>query len=308
MLVGLSTSDDAAVYRVSDELAIVQTVDFFTPIVDGPYEFGAIAAANSLSDVYAMGARPVLAMNVVGFPKDNPDVPMSVLSEILRGGSDKAAEANVSVVGGHTVYDNEPKYGMSVTGFVHPDQIWRNLGGQPGDSLILTKPVGTGIISTAVRKGEASEEQEREVAQSMAELNKTAAEIASEFSVNACTDITGFGFLGHLREMVADGAVGARIEFASLPVHKGTHDCVKRGFAPGGAVSNLKALGQAVVFSDKIDETDRLILSDPQTSGGLLLAVPAAQAQGLLGKLVEAGLQAACVGELTEDHRGQILV
>ncbi len=306
MLVGTSTADDAAVYRVSDELAIIQTVDFFTPIVDDPHAFGAIAAANSLSDVYAMGGRPVMALNVVGFPNNNPDVPLSVLGEILQGGAAKALEAGIHILGGHTVDDKEPKYGLSVTGFVHPDQIWRNVGGKPGDKLILTKPIGTGIISTAVRKGKASEQIERTVRECMATLNRVAGEAGQEVGVNACTDITGFGLLGHLREMLADGTVGARIAVADVPVIEGTRALMDEGFVPGGTRRNLRALEGHVRFD--VPERAQLLLSDAQTSGGLLFAVATEQAEALLTKLRQGGVEAAEIGELVAEHTGKIHV
>jgi len=306
VLVGTSTADDAAVYRVSDELAIIQTVDFFTPIVDDPHAFGAIAAANSLSDVYAMGGRPVMALNVVGFPNNNPDVPLSVLGEILQGGAAKALEAGIHILGGHTVDDKEPKYGLSVTGFVHPDQIWRNVGGKPGDKLILTKPIGTGIISTAVRKGKASEQIERTVRECMATLNRVAGEAGQEVGVNACTDITGFGLLGHLREMLADGTVGARIAVADVPVIEGTRALMDEGFVPGGTRRNLRALEGHVRFD--VPERAQLLLSDAQTSGGLLFAVATEQAEALLTKLRQGGVEAAEIGELVAEHTGKIHV
>lgn len=308
VLVGTSTSDDAGVYRLSDELAIIQTVDFFTPIADSPYDFGAIAAANSLSDVYAMGGRPVVALNIVGFPKDHPQCPMSVLAEILRGGSDKAREAGVSIIGGHTVDDQEPKYGLSVTGLVHPDRIWRNVGGKPGDKLIATKSLGMGIISTAVRKGAVSEDLERRSVAAMAELNKDAAVVAQRFAVHACTDITGFGFLGHLREMLADGRSGARIQFSAVAVHEGTVALAEAGYIPAGARNNLKNLEAAVDFNRRLTELEKIILCDPQTSGGLLFAVDPKTAQPLLEELKQAGVVASIVGELVDDFHGKISV
>jgi len=305
VLVGTSTADDAAVYRVSDELAIIQTVDFFTPIVDSPYYFGAISAANSISDVYAMGGKPVMALNVVGFPKNREGLPLSVLGEVLEGGADKAREANVAVVGGHTIDDHEPKYGMSVMGFVHPERIWKNIGGKPGDALVLTKPIGTGIISTAMRAGKASDEVGELAIRSMAMLNRAAADAASAFEVHACTDITGFGLLGHLREMLSDGTVGARVEAEAVPLLAGTRELCRAGFVPGGTRRNLAALG-AQVRPGALPEEERLILADAQTSGGLLLALPRAVAKELLDELERAGVMGALIGELVEEHPGII--
>ncbi len=308
MLVGTSTADDAAVYRVSDELAIIQTVDFFTPIVDDPFAFGAIAAANSLSDVYAMGGRPVMALNVVGFPSNNEEVPLSVLGEIMKGGAAKALEAGIYILGGHTVDDKEPKYGLSVTGFVHPDRIWRNVGGKPGDKLILTKPIGTGIISTAVRKGKASEWVEHSVRDWMATLNRAAGEAAQEVGVNACTDITGFGLLGHLREMLGDGTVGARIAVAAVPVIEGTRELMDEGFVPGGTRRNLRSLEGHIRFDEAVAERDQLLLADAQTSGGLLFAVASEKAEELQSGLRCAGVASAPIGELVAEHTGKIHV
>ena len=246
VLVGNSTADDAAVYRISDTLAIVETVDFFTPIVDDPYWYGAIAAANSLSDVYAMGGRPAFALNVVGFPRRSADTPLSFLKEILRGGAEKAKEAGIDIVGGHSIDDNEPKYGLCVTGFVHPDRIWRNVGGRPGDKLVLTKPIGTGIITTALRAGKADDQWVQSAVQSMARLNRTAAELASAVEVHACTDITGFGLLGHLREMLGQGDIGAQLTFSAIPILAGARELAVQGFVPGGTSRNQEFLEACV--------------------------------------------------------------
>lgn len=308
VLVGTKTADDGAVYRVNDELAIIQTVDFFTPIVDDPYMFGAIAAANSLSDVYAMGGRPVLALNIVGFPKNCAATPISVLGDILKGGADKAKEAGIDIVGGHTVEDKEPKYGLCVTGFVHPERIWRNVGAEPGDHLIVTKSLGTGIIATAVRAGKASADVERGAVESMAALNHTAATVASEVGVHACTDITGFGFLGHLRGMLADGIVGARVRWSSIPILDGTLDLALRDFVPGGSRRNAASVEGDVIYDSGLSEIERIILSDAQTSGGLLFAVPSGKAGELLQKLLAAGVVAAIVGEFTTDAPGKVEV
>jgi selenide,water dikinase len=308
VLVGTKTADDAAVYRVSDELAIIQTVDFFTPVVDDPYSFGAISAANAISDVYAMGGRPVFALNIVGFPRDNPDVPMSVLKEILRGGAEKAKEAGVSIVGGHTVDDAEPKYGLCVTGFVHPDRCWKNVGAEPSDKLVLTKPLGTGIITTALRAGKAPKDVTQRAVDTMAALNDNAAEAAAETGVHACTDITGFGFLGHLREMLSHGGVGARVHLAAVPVLEGVRELAGEGHVPGGTRRNKESLDADVTYDPGISEQDRLLLCDAQTSGGLLFAVAAATASELVAHLHAAGVPAVEVGEFVGAPAGRIEV
>ena len=264
-LVGSNTADDAAVYRVSDELAIVQTVDFFTPIVDTPYEFGAISAANSLSDVYAMGARPIFALNVVGFPDQR--LPLSVLKEILLGAQDKADEAGISILGGHTVEDTEPKFGLTVTGVVHPDRVIRNSTARPGDVLILTKPIGLGIITTALKSGLATEEDARQAVAVMASLNKNAAEAMVEMGVSACTDITGFGLLGHLHEMTSGSNVDATIWAEKVPVLPSAKNFASAGQIPGGSQNNLAHIADHVSFDEGISQISRLILADAQTSG-----------------------------------------
>ncbi len=308
MLVGTKTADDAAIYRVSDELALIQTVDFFTPVVDDPYQFGAIAAANSLSDVYAMGGRPTLALNIVGFPRDSKRAPMSVLGEILRGGADKAREAGIDIVGGHSIDDSEPKYGLCVTGFVHPDRFWANVGARPGDRLVLTKPLGTGIITTALRAGKANAELARGAVETMAALNHTAAEVAREVGVHACTDVTGFGLLGHLREMLAHGGVAAHVSLAAVPVLPGARELAREGLVPGGTHRNLASLDGDVTFDEAIPENDRLLLCDAQTSGGLLFAVAPSRAVELLTGLTAAGVPAAAIGEFREEPASRIEV
>ncbi len=307
VLVGVKTADDGAVYRLSDELAMIQTVDFFTPIVDDPYAFGAIAAANSISDVYAMGGRPVLALNIVGFPRKSETAPLSVLKEILRGGADKAREAGIEIAGGHTINDAEPKYGLCVTGLVHPDKIWCNIGGRAGDQLILTKPLGTGIITTALRDGKAADGVRDAAVDSMMALNRRSAEIAAQVEVHACTDVTGFGLLGHLREMIGED-LGARVSLAAIPVLEGTRALASQGSVPGGTKRNKASLDGVAIFAAVIDEVDRLVLCDAQTSGGLLLAIPPESVQGLLDQLHAAGVAAAAVGELIDKPAGKIEV
>lgn len=308
VLVGTTGADDAGVYRLSNELAMIQTVDFFTPIVDDPYMFGAIAAANSLSDVYAMGGRPVAALNVVGFPRKSEDAPMSVLREILRGGAEKAREAGIEIIGGHTVDDAEPKYGLAVSGLVHPDEIWRNTGGRPGDVLVLTKSLGTGIITTAARSDRADPAHLAGAVEAMATLNRAAADATKEaVHVHACTDVTGFGLLGHLREMLGDGDVGARIRAGAVPMLDGTRELAAEGIVPGGSYRNHEAVAGAVTFDAAVSDEEQIILCDAQTSGGLLFAVAADEAANLIAALTAAGVATAAeIGGLTADHPGKI--
>lgn len=294
---------------MSDDLAIIQTVDFFTPVVDDPYGFGAIAAANALSDVYAMGGRPAFALNIVGFPRDSEAVPLSVLKEILRGGAEKAREAGIEIVGGHSVDDGEPKYGLCVTGFVHPDRFWKNSGARPGDRLVLTKPLGVGIIATALRAGRGDPDVVERAVRVMAALNRGAAEAAARYDVRACTDITGFGFLGHLREMLAEGNVGARVAVSAIPVIEGTRDLAARGFVPGGTHRNKGFLDSFVTYDSCVSEEDRLVLCDAQTSGGLLFAVAASESRAFVSALEAAGSPAAAeVGEFVAGRAGRIEV
>ena len=306
ILVGTETSDDATVYKLSKDTAIVQSLDFFTPIVDDPYAFGAIAATNALSDIYAMGATPLFAMNIVGFPENT--LPMSVLQEILHGAHDKAAEAGISVVGGHTIEDPEPKYGMVVTGIVHPDEIIRNVGARPGDMLILTKPLGTGILSTALKRGMLSEEIKQKLIHSMSTLNKSAAAVMSGFPVHACTDITGFGLLGHLREMIEASGCNAEIDFAEIPFMDEVNTLATAGVIPGGSYNNLDYV-KAHLETGTHGRTHQLMLSDAQTSGGLLIAVSNKKATDLLNALIAEGItDAAIIGQITEKGKGKIQI
>jgi selenide,water dikinase len=270
LLVGTKTSDDAAVYKLSDDLAVVLTVDFFPPIVDDPFIFGQIAAANSLSDVYAMGAKPIAALNVVGFPSD---LDMSILGEILKGGASKALEAGIVIAGGHSVVDAEPKYGLSVTGIVNPGSQTANSTSKPGDLLLLTKPIGTGIITTAGKQKKVGAEVLENAVEIMAALNKSASESMISVGVNACSDVTGFGLLGHLREMMEGSGLGARIYKSKVPVIEGTMDLLEQGMAPGGTMRNLGSLKSTVLWDKEISENDKILLSDAQTSGGLLISV-----------------------------------
>jgi selenide,water dikinase len=303
----MSTSDDAAVYRLTPDLALVQTVDYITPLVDDPYQYGQIAAANSISDVYAMGGRPLLALNIVAFPTDA--LPMDVLGDILRGGADKAAEADVRIIGGHSVDDKEPKYGLAVTGVVHPDRILRNSTARPGDRLILTKPLGMGIISTAIKRERASADLIERAVRVMTTLNKDAALAAIEVGVDACTDITGFGLLGHLHEMTAGSRCGARIRFSQVPFLDGVTELARQGMVPGGTQRNLAYVEPSVTFDAAIDSVQRLLLADAQTSGGLLLAVPSERAATLMEALHAHGVPiVAEIGEIVDDPSGQITV
>lgn len=307
VLVGIEHSDDAAVYRLTDDMAIVATVDFFTPIVDDPYYFGAIAAANALSDVWAMGARPLFALNLVAFP--DKELPLSVLTEVLRGGSEKAREAGISVLGGHTVKDKEPKYGMAVIGIVHPQRILTNDRAQPGDHLVLTKPIGTGIISTAIKQGECPPEAEAAAIAAMATINKTAAEVMLNIGVSAVTDVTGFGLLGHLREMVQGGNVGASIAASYVPLLPAVEALAEQGAVPGGTRANMRSTHSAVEYDTTLTDTMRLILNDAQTSGGLLIAVPAEKSARLVEDMRAAGVTAAAViGEILPEPKGKIFV
>lgn len=304
---GLEKADDAGVYKVSDDLALIQTVDFFTPIVDDPYGFGQIAAANALSDVYAMGGVPKTAMNLVAFPLKDMD--MSVLRQIIRGGMDKIKEAGVVLVGGHSVEDKELKYGLSVTGFIHPDRVLTKKNLQVGDRLILTKPLGTGIINTAIKGGLASKEITDTVTRLMATLNKDAAEIMEDYPVHACTDITGFGFLGHLAEMVVDSGAGIRIRANSVPILPQTLNYAGMGLVPAGAYKNREFFECHVDFATGVDPLIQDILFDPQTSGGLLICIDGDRADGLLQALKQRGVHdAAIVGQVDSEPKEQIFV
>ncbi|HHV63390.1 MAG TPA: selenide, water dikinase SelD [Firmicutes bacterium] len=298
VLVGFETSDDAGVYRLSSDLAIVQTVDFFTPIVDDPYVFGQIAAANALSDVYAMGARPVTAMNVVCFPCS---AGMDMLAEIIEGGADKVREAGVALIGGHTVTDNEPKYGLSVTGLVHPARIITNSSSKPGDVLILTKPLGTGILTTAFKFDKIGEEDLAGAVRIMRTLNKAASEAMQAVGVNACTDITGFGLIGHSCEMARASGVQFLIEAHNVPVLPMASELAGRDILPGGARENMLYFQEWADVSSGVPTALRAVLFDPQTSGGLLISVPAAKAELLVSSLRQAGVEdPRIIGEVVE--------
>jgi cysteine desulfurase len=287
ILVGSETSDDAAVYRINDETALVQTVDFFTPIVDDPFEFGAIAAANALSDIYAMGAKPIFALNIVAFPLNR--LPLVVLQEILKGAQSVADEAGISILGGHTIEDNEPKFGMVVSGIVHPSKILRNSTAKPGDILILTKPLGTGILSTALKRNMISVVQQAELYQSMRKLNRQDAEIMVKYRINACTDITGFGLLGHLKEMLEPSGLSAELNASGIPLLPGALDFASQGLVPGGTTNNISYTQNIVHCSVGISHAMQTLLGDAQTSGGLLISVSPEDSKPLLDELKSAG-------------------
>lgn len=306
ILVGNDKSDDAAVYRINDNQAVVQTVDFFTPIVDDPYTFGAIAAANSLSDIYAMGAIPLFALNIVGFPSNR--LPMEVLKQILKGASDKAAEAGIQIIGGHTVDDTEPKFGLAVTGIIHPDKIIKNSGAKPGDVLILTKPIGTGILATAMKRGVVAQQFSNLAIQQMLVLNKKAAEIMQSFPVSACTDITGFGLLGHLHEMTSASGVDAEIYSSVIPILPGAEDMAAAGIIPGGTLNNLEFVKKFVIWDEKLTYLMKILLCDAQTSGGLLVSLPESYAVEYVQKLAESGLTGVNVGKMLSEGTGSIYI
>ena len=296
-LVGFGTSDDADVYRLTPSLAVVETADFFHPVVDDPFQFGAIAAANALSDIWAMGARPLFALNLVSFPSN---LPLSMLSEILAGGRSKAAEAGIPILGGHSLQDPEPKYGMAVTGVVHPKKILRNVGAKPGDVLVLTKPLGSGIATTAIKRGGASKELTARVTEVMAQLNKQAGQVfaSGKFKVNALTDVTGFGLLGHLLEMMTGSKARAEISFSAVPVLEGILDLAGKEIVPGGSKANLDFVAAKVHFDEGLSQPARWVLADAQTNGGLLASVPSKDAPKAMRLLARAGIHAAAIGEV----------
>lgn len=305
LLVGIDTSDDAAVYKINEETAVIETVDFFTPVVDDPYLFGMIAAANSLSDIYAMGGKPLFALNIVCFPTC---LPLDILGEILRGGADKVKEAGAVIAGGHTIDDKEPKYGLAVTGAVNPKRVLSNSNAKIGDVLILTKPIGTGILNTAVKGGAATKRNMEDASETMAYLNKYAMDIACRYDINSCTDITGFGLLGHLYEMASGSGVTMRLHYANIPIINGTEDFAKMGIIPAGAYRNRDYLKDKVVFDSKIEEYKRDVLFDPQTSGGLLLSTNRSNADKLMEELKSIKTSCSIIGEVTEKKDNYLFV
>jgi selenide, water dikinase len=307
VLVGFDTADDAGVYQITPELALVQTVDFFTPIVDDPYVFGQIAATNSLSDVYAMAGRPLSAMTLVCFP-ENGDV--KVLEEMLAGGLSKMIEANCTIIGGHSIRDEEIKLGYSVTGTVHPGRVLTNSGAKPGDRLIFTKAIGTGVISTAIKRGHADAAWIRGAVHAMTMLNKKAAEvvISGAFTVHAMTDVTGFGLIGHVREVARGSGVSVRLFASKVPLLEGALECIKRGDIPGGLKSNRGFAEGCVEYADDVPEDLRILLYDPQTAGGLLISVAETDAARLLSELQKAGVAAVEIGDVVERQKPLIAV
>lgn len=307
MLVDAGTSDDAAVYRLTEDRALVATVDFFTPIVDDPYDFGRIAAANALSDIYAMGARPRFALNLIGFPRDLLGTGM--LEEIVRGGGEVALEAGIAVIGGHSIDDAEPKFGMCVIGEADPRELTRNAGARPGDVLVLTKPIGTGVVATAIKRGTAAPDVVRDAIASMTTLNRGAAEAMLRVGVSAATDVTGFGLPGHLRNMLRASGVAAEVSAAAVPLLPGVAELAASGCIPGGTRRNLDDLADDVVWDDALSELQRLLMCDAQTSGGLLIAVPADRADALLAELaVELTPVAVVIGHVEAGPPGRIRI
>jgi selenide, water dikinase len=308
VLVGFSTNDDAGVYLINDELALVQTVDFFTPIVDDPFTFGQIAAANSLSDIYAMGGKPISALSIVGFPeKGNP----AILEQIIRGGLDKMKEANCTVIGGHSIRNDDIQFGYAVTGTINPKRIWRNVGAQVNDVVLLTKPVGTGLISTAIKRERAGKASVDAAIASMSRLNRTAAEALHELAattnpraIHAVTDVTGFGILGHAREMALGDpekgipTVSIEIQHKAVPILPGAFDAARQGMIAGGLNNNLDFLRECVTFAPGVPEENRALLFDPQTSGGLLIAIAPDAADAAIESLQRSQIAAAKIGRV----------
>ena len=306
VLLGPETADDAAVYKISDELALVQTVDFFTPVVDDPYQFGAIAAANALSDIYAMGATPSFALNIVGFPAKR--LPLSVLKKILLGAADKAKEAGIPILGGHTVEDNEPKFGMVVSGFVHPEKMWKNEGALAGDILVLSKPIGLGIMSTALKRGLLDKSKIDEIGSLMMELNKSVADFIRDYDIHSCTDVTGFGLLGHLLETLKASEVSAELWMDHIPLIEGVESAAAGGVIPGGTKNNLAYVENDVVFKDELGVMSKYLLADAQTSGGLLFSVPPQQLNDLIERSKSLGLNLHPIGTIIDKEEKYLSV
>ena len=304
LLVGLEVADDAAVYRISDEVAVIQTTDFFTPIVDDPYAYGAIAAANAMSDVYAMGGQVVLALNIAAFPAD---MDQAIIREILRGGAEKVKEAGGVIAGGHTIDDEEPKYGLAVMGIVHPDRIATKGGARPGDVLLLTKPLGVGIITTAFKADAANPAHVEAATQSMMQLNKRAAEAMQGGEFHAATDITGFSLLGHAYEMAEKSGARLRFRFDDLPFHPGAKEYAELLLFPGGANRNKAAYEQHVRFAPRLEYERQLLLFTPETSGGLLIAMPPGEVERFLARCTNLGQEAWIVGDVIAGEGIEIL-
>ncbi len=307
ILVSTNTADDAAVYKIDDNTAVVVTVDFFTPIVDNPFDFGMIATANALSDIYAMGAKPLFGLNIVGFPTNR--LPMSVLEKILQGANEKAKEAGITVIGGHSIEDTEPKYGMVVVGLVHPEKIWKNVGMLLGDVILLTKPIGTGILSTALKRGLLSESQKTELVETMETLNNYTSQILNDFTVHGCTDVTGFGLLGHLSEMTKASDVNVEVFADKVKLLNGAVEFAAGNVIPGGTLSNLKFVEPIVEWSSSISYVQKVLLSDAQTSGGLLVSIPEDECIELIDKFQKKGIQGfSKIGKVISKGTGKIFV
>ena len=304
LLVGLEVSDDAAVYKINDDLAVIQTLDFFTPIVDDPYDYGAIAAANAMSDIYAMGGEVTVCMNICGFP---PDLPQEIVAEILRGGAEKVAEAGGALVGGHTVDDKEPKYGLSVMGLIHPDKMLTKAGARPGDQLILTKPLGVGMITTALKADVADAEHIAPAVKNMKQLNRQATQLIQSIGVNACTDITGFSLLGHGSEIAEKSDVQLRLFIDRIPFLDGARQYAEDWLFPGGSCKNQTCYESVAHFAPGISEETQLLLFTPETSGGLLISVPPERLETLQACFAEAGHFYAEIGEVLEGTGIQVL-
>lgn len=305
LLVGIETSDDAAVYKITDDIAIVQTLDFFTPVVDDPYVYGQIAAANSLSDIYAMGAEPKLALNIICFSEN---LPKETINAILKGGHDKVKEAGALIVGGHTVDDNEPKYGLSVTGFMHPDDVVTNCNAKAGDVLILTKPIGIGVLNTGIKSEMISEEGYRLAVETMSTLNKFAKNAMMKVGVNSCTDVTGFGLLGHAYEMAKGSDVTIKIQSKSIPIIQEALSLAKMGIIPAGAYKNMNYIKDFVRISNQIPQELVDCMYDPQTSGGLLISLDKGKAEMLLTELQDSPTPYALIGEVLAKDIYSIIV
>ena len=304
LIVGFDTSDDAAVYKLRDDLAIVFTTDFFTPIVDDPFDWGRIAATNALSDIYAMGGTPLLALNLVGWPRET--LGFELLAQVLDGGAAAAKAASCLIVGGHSIDDAEPKYGLAVIGTVHPDEVWSNATAQPGDALVLTKPLGLGVLSTALKRGVATTMQTQNAIDIMTTLNASARDAGIEVGVHAATDVTGFGLLGHLRELCAGSRVGATISLRAVPVIDGVPELIEAGMVAGGTQRNHAFVSDSVDWTT-LTANEQYLLADAQTSGGLLFAVDPTKVEDLVAALAKRGTLAAhIIGHTTAEHSGQI--
>lgn len=306
LLVGIDTADDAGVYQLTEDIALVQTVDYFTPIVDDPYMFGQIAAANALSDVYAMGGKPATVLNIVGFPIKK--LPPQMLTDILRGAAEKVKEAGAVTAGGHSIDDPEPKFGLSCTGIVHPEKIFKNVGARPGDVLVLTKPLGTGIITTAIKRGKASPREISAVSKTMAHLNKEASEKLQNYQPHAVTDVTGFGLIGHGFEMAHGSNVSFTFDFNAIPFLPGTSRLAEAGTVPGGTQENVKWIGSNVSYAETLKEHEKLSIADSITSGGLLISMTPEEADLYVKDMQSSDFKAHIVGKVTDKQEKTVYV